>query len=363
MKYHYPLILISTLGMGLLFLASCAREDMPIPPSDSELEIRCVDISSFPQINADGTSFFDENGLERPLKAILKNSGINTIRLRLWVNPGDGHSGFQEVKDFTHELKNAGFRIWLSVHYSDTWADPGQQLTPEAWRGLSLDVLKDSVYLYTEKVMTQIAPDYIQIGNEINNGLLHPQGSLSQNPDDFITLLNEGVRAVRNSNASSQIIVQYAGIQGASWFYNQISDLDYDIIGLSYYPLWHGKSLDSLEQTLSKLKIDFDKDVVIAETAYPFTLDWNDWTNNIVGLESQLILPEYPASRHGQAKYVSSLYRRVQKVNGIGLCYWAADWVAWKGQSATDASPWENQALFDFSHQELPALKSLSGKY
>jgi len=134
-------------------------------------------------------------------------------------------------------------------------------------------------------------------------------------------------------------------------------NLDYDIIGLSYYPIWHGKSMDELRQKMEYLSQTFKKEIVIAETAYPFTLDWNDWTHNIVGLEEQLILPEFPATPQGQKDFIGNIKTITQEVKGsIGFCYWGAELIAWKGKNAQDGSSWENQSLFDFNNKELPVL-------
>ena len=138
---------------------------------------------------------------------------------------------------------------------------------------------------------------------------------------------------------------------------DRISNVDYDIIGLSYYPIWHGKSLIDLKNAMQTLGQTHNKEVVIAETAYPFILSWNDYTNNIVGLDNHLILPDYPASPVGQKAFIKEIKSiMVDLSKGIGFCYWGAELIAWKGNQATDASPWENQALFDFQNQALPVL-------
>jgi len=170
--------------------------------------------------------------------------------------------------------------------------------------------------------------------------------------------MQNAILAVRGNNNDTKIIIHFAGIEGADWFFNKINDLDYDIIGLSYYPIWHGKSLDNLKITMKQLSQKYKKQIVIAETAYPFTLEWNDWTNNIVGLDEQLILPEYPASIEGQRKFIKQIKKITKEVeNGIGFCYWGAELIAWKGNQSEDASTWENQALFDFNNKALPAIK------
>ncbi|MGB0457721.1 MAG: glycoside hydrolase family 53 protein [Chitinophagales bacterium] len=350
----------------LICSSSCEEEcsvTAPGPTSGQDTLVRAVDISTYPKIALSNASYLNASGEVEPLLNILKEEGINTIRLRLWVNPTDGHSGFQEVVTFSNELKAQGFKIWLSLHYSDTWADPGQQSPPQHWQNLSFETLADSIYHYTEKVVTEIHPDYIQLGNEINSGFLHPYGHITDNPEGFLQFLEQGSAAVRAASSDCQIIIHYAGITGAEWFYDVVDSVDYDVIGLSYYPIWHGKNLDSLVVTLQQLATVHDKDVVIAETAYPFTLDWNDYTNNIVGLQEHLILPEYPASPTGQSDFVRDIADRVLSIDGgIGYCYWGGELIAWKGPQANDASPWENQALFDFNYQALPALDVLGDR-
>ena len=136
---------------------------------------------------------------------------------------------------------------------------------------------------------------------------------------------------------------------------------DFDIIGLSYYPWWHGMDMNVLKQTMDQLNSTFHKPLLIAETAYPFTLQWNDWTNNLVGLSSQL-MPGYDATQSGQSKFLSDLKTVVRSSSSLdhtGVCYWAGDYVAFRGTTATDGSPWENLALFDFQYKALPALDSL----
>jgi arabinogalactan endo-1,4-beta-galactosidase len=342
-----------------LLIAACNKANITEPiGEDKNFDfISGVDISSYPEISKVNPTFYDLEGNPKDFLLILKENGVNTIRLRLWVNPSNEHSSFEEVKKFSDELKNYGFRIWLNLHYSDTWADPGHQTTPKQWQGISFNDLKDSVYNYTKKIVSEIKPDYIQIGNEINSGFLHPYGEITSNPHQFLQLVERGITAVRENSKKTIIILHYAGIAGSDWFFNLVKDLDYDVIALSYYPLWHGKSLDSLKNQMEYLSSTFKKKILIAETAYPFTLRWNDWTHNIVGLEEQLILPEFPATPEGQQKFVKRIKTITKEIkNSLGFCYWGAELIAWKGPYATDGSPWENQALFDFNNKALPAL-------
>ena len=317
-----------------------------------------VDISDYPKVSSYNPTFYDENNNEISFINSLIQNGVNTIRLRLWVNPVDESSSLDEVKEFSNELKSLGFKIWVTPHFSDTWAHPGQQQTPSDWSSLSFEELKNQVYTYTSQIMSEINPDYIQIGNEINTGILFPHGRIADNQDQFVELVNEGVNAVRNSSTNAKIILHCAGFESSNWFFNIVNEVDYDVIGISYYPWWHGKSLDDLQNQLSSLSINFEKEILIAETSYPFTLGWNDWTNNNVGSEEHLILPEYPASPQGQKDFIRDIKNLVFEVNnGIGFCYWGAERIAWDGENSTNGSTWENQAVFDFENKELPVLQ------
>lgn len=248
-------------------------------------------------------------------------------------------------------------KVWLDIHYSDTWADPGHQTKPALWANLSTSVLEDSVYQYTKRVVEAIQPEYVQIGNEINGGFLWNDGKIS-NRATFIALLNKGIQGARDGDYSTKVIIHFAGYKGAFWFYRilQSNNVNYDIIGISYYPWWHGKDINAMEDSLNVLSSTFNKNVVIAETAYPFTLKWNDWTNNTVGDSSQLI-PKYPATPQGQKDYLLDLRSALSKdPKNLGFCYWAPDWVAYKGSQAKDGSSWENLALFDFNNKALPGM-------
>lgn len=356
---------IAQIIITFFIFISCNKDTIidPIPENENSLFISAVDISSYPEILNSNPKFYDLEGNQNDFLTILKDNGINTVRLRLWVNPSNEHSGFDEVKQFSKTLKINGFKTWLTLHYSDTWADPAHQEIPIQWQGINFTQLKDSVYNYTKKVITDLQPDYIQIGNEINHGFLHPYGYISTNFQQFVELMDTAILAVRTNSYDCKIILHYAGIEGSDWFFNQVSVIDYDIIGLSYYPIWHGKSLNNLKLKMQNLSQTYNKKIVIAETAYPFTLEWNDWTNNIVGSEEQLILPEYPATIDGQRKFIKQIKTLTKEVeNGIGFCYWGAELIAWKGNQSTDASPWENQALFDFDNKALPVLREFKNE-
>ncbi len=350
--------LIALLGF-LISLPSCSKPGSVDSAKSNQVQelLRSADLSRWPEIASYNPEFKNRNGEIQAFLDILEAEGINTVRLKLWHSPDGRTSSLAEVDSFAHELKSRGFKIWLSLHYSDTWADPSQQNPPAAWSNLEFESLKDSIYQYTFRISQQIDADIVQIGNEINNGFIHPMGNRFSNPEQFQALLETASQAVREAGSSSEIMLHYAGFAGAKDFFNEIPSSIYDCIGLSYYPKWHGKSLSSLSLAAEELTEVFDKDLYIAETAYPFTLDWNDWTNNIVGLESQLI-PRYPATAEGQKEFLAEIRAICERNDRIqGFCYWGGELIAWKGDTATNASPWENQALFNFGNEALPVLE------
>jgi len=351
---RYLIVLLS------LFLFSCTKnkEVKIITPSFPKTFISAADLSALPQVEANNNIFYNLEGQQQDFLTILKNAGLNTVRLKLWKKPNTNTASFTEVKSFTNRLKALNLKVWITIHYSDTWADPGHQVTPLQWQGLPFNDLKDSVFNYTKKIVSEINPDFIQIGNEINNGFIYPYGKLNSNENQFIILVNSAIKAIRDTNSNTKIMLHYAGYNGAQTFFNKFKNSDYDIIGLSYYPKWHGKNLQTLSTTLNSLSTTFNKEIVIAETAYPFTFNWNDLTNNIIGSNNQ-ILPEYPATPAGQRDFILKISDIVKNTNkGIGFCYWGGELIAFKGPNANDGSPWENQALFDFNNKALPVIEA-----
>ena len=164
----------------LLLLYSCKEETSPLsPPEIPETELKGADISFLPEIRTSPVILYNRKNQPEDILLTLKNSGVNTVRIRLWKNPTEANSNFETVKALAQECKNLGLKVHLTVHYSDTWADPGNQVTPVEWQSLTSDQLCDSVEAYTRKIMLEINPEYFQIGNEINNGFLWPQGSFS----------------------------------------------------------------------------------------------------------------------------------------------------------------------------------------
>jgi arabinogalactan endo-1,4-beta-galactosidase len=346
-------------------LMACHKTTDPTPVTPvTPVFIKGVDLSFTPEIAQSGFVYTD-NGVAMPILTMLKSHGVNTVRIRLWNHPADAHSSLAEVTQFAKAVRAAGMKWWLDFHYSDTWADPGKQGKPAAWVGVSGTQLADSLYAYTKNTLTylnnqQVPPDYIQLGNEINAGMLWEDGHVASASDPrwafFKTLLQQGAKACREAAPKAGIILHYAGYSSARDFFLQIGNVDYDIIGLSYYPWWHGQNVEDVPGYIATLHTTFKKPVLIAETAYPWTLQYNDFTNNSVGAASQLS-SGYPATPDGQAAFLKRLNAIItanSNQTDSGICYWAPDWVAFKGTTATNGSPWENLALFDFQGNLLP---------
>lgn len=363
----------------LLALAACKKDDTPVTPvtptpTPEPSYYRGADLSFSPELVAANVAFTDNGQRSMPL-ATLKRHGGNLVRLRLWHTPAGGHSGLTEVATFARQAKQAGLSVLLDIHYADSWTDPGQQPTPRAWQNLSYSVLQDSVYSYTRRVLRvmkaqQAQPSLVQIGNEVNGGMLWPQGQVSSAADyvKLAPLLQKGLAAVAGENVGltqpMRTIIHFAGAEYAVNFFQALAQqgVQPDVLGLSYYPQFHGKDLDQWQQWLTTLVQQTNHDVLLCETAYPFSLGYADYTHNSLGLSSQL-LPDYPATPAGQQAYLVEISRRLKALpggHGLGFCYWAPDWVAWRGPTATNGSGWENQALYSFNFAAQPAWSAFA---
>jgi len=239
-----------------------------------------ADISFLPQMEDRGAKFL-VNGKEEDAVQALADHGFNYIRLRIFVNPenekgyapGKGFCDLAYTKKMALRVKESGMKLLLDFHYSDYWADPQQQNKPASWENLSFDELKESLSHYTKEVLTDLKnqgtlPAMVQIGNEINHGILWPDGHIS-NPDQLAELLKAGVKAVREVDPNI-IIMMHLALGGQNeeavfWLDNMIArDVSFDIIGLSYYPRWHG-TLDDLRNNLVALEERYKKPLNIVE--------------------------------------------------------------------------------------------------
>jgi arabinogalactan endo-1,4-beta-galactosidase len=358
-KHNMQKIWLSLLTMYIWMMAGSCTKDTNQPtnpePQPPGFFIRGADLSLLPEIEAAGVELKDQNGNPGSMLDILKQAGLNTVRIRLWHSPQSPTSGLSQVAKMAAQVKAKGLKVWLCIHYSDTWADPGQQKMPTAWNGLSGQVLQDSIRNYTLRVVGLIQPDYVQAGNEVNDGMLWPAGRISTG-GDFYNLLATAHKAIREAAPEARILVHYAGVSGSVQFFSQLQSrkIDYDIAGLSYYPYYHGKDLDYAASVLKAIGNSTGKAVVIAEVAYPFTLGWADNTHNLIGEEGQLV-EGYPATPEGQKNFMMKIREMSSAFTlGAGFCYWGGEWVAYKGNQSTDGSGWENQALFDFDFKALP---------
>jgi len=242
-----------------------------------------ADISFLPQLEAKGMKFSD-NGVEKDAIQILKDHGFNYVRLRIFVDPQNdsGYSpkkGFCDLahtKEMAKRVKAAGMKLLLDFHYSDYWADPGKQYKPKAWEGQNFTQLKQTVYDYTKMVMQQLKdqdtnPDMVQVGNEINHGMIWPDGYIG-NLDSLAQLIYAGTNAVKAISPSTSIMLHIAlggqNDESRFWLDNMIMrGLQFDVIGLSYYPRWHG-TLDDLQYNLEDLSSHYNKDIIVVEYSH-----------------------------------------------------------------------------------------------
>lgn len=239
-----------------------------------------ADISFLPQLEDRGIKFSDK-GIEKDAISVLKDHGFNYVRLRIFNDPANdsGYSPRKGFCDLAHtkamakRVKDAGMGLLLDFHYSDYWADPGKQFKPAAWKNLSFPELKKALYDYTKMVMLELKqqgtlPDMVQVGNEINHGMVWPEGNI-QNPDQLAQLIRAGIAAVKAVNPTTVIMLHVAlgGQNSESVFFldQMISrDVQFDVIGESYYPKWHG-TLDDLRDNLDDLAGRYNKDVIVVE--------------------------------------------------------------------------------------------------
>ncbi|MBU5352306.1 glycosyl hydrolase 53 family protein [Paenibacillus barcinonensis] len=340
--------------------------------------VRGVDISTLTAIEAKGGKYLDSNGTERDLLDILKDRGVNYVRLRLWNDPqqSGGYNDKEDVIKMAVRAKQKGMKVLLDFHYSDDWAHPGQQLVPKAWENLDFEGLKKAVYDYTVEVVGDLKdagamPDMVQIGNEINSGLLNGK-NLTVNFAQNAALLKSGINAVRaveaaggNSGDPAKIMIHLAEggkTDSIKWYFGELEKaepgLKYDIIGLSYYPFWHGTFAD-VQRTMNAVSAAFGKDVIIAETSYPFTYKNGDKHGNIIGSDQALHVggATFPATVQGQYDAIAGIMDLIANVpdnHGAGFFYWEPAWIpAGVGWIDTEGDAWENQGMFDYD--EFPA--------
>jgi arabinogalactan endo-1,4-beta-galactosidase len=342
--------------------------------SSPHLAIRGADISFTLQQEAIGQTFSD-NGQTAPLEKILAGNGANYARLRVWVDPPAGTSDLSSALTLARRAHAAGLEILLDLHYSDTWADRTAQQTPKAWQGQNPETLRRTVESYTRGVVAAFAQQgtavsILQIGNETTLGMLWPTGQIykrgGEDWGEYAELVKAGINGAKDGNPgkSPRIMLHTdtGGDRNASVYYFdrlRQQGVSFDLIGLSYYPFWHGP-LDGLRQNLHELASRYGKDILIAETAYPWTLSTGSSTQSVVtSLDSLPEAQSYPPTPQGQAEYyraLNQLLREVPDGRGAGYLIWEPGWRTGVPAGADTGNSHTNLTLFDGTGQGLPAL-------
>lgn len=365
-----------------------------------------VDGSMIETVLENGGVYFNEDGKEQDVYQIMAHNGVNFFRVRIWNTPsnlfGDGYGGGNvdtaKAIAMSKRAQAANMNILVDLHYSDFWADPASQRIPTAWAGLSLENLAREVETFTAKVLNDfktagVNVQAVQIGNEINNGLLFPIGKIdwsnaAASYQKVASLLKAGIRGAKSVNPNILTMIHLA--EGGSFdvfnsFFSamETNEVNYDLIGASYYPYYHG-SLANLQNNLNNTANKFKKPVIVAETSYGFTTADSEHASHIYnsGMEDG---GKYLTSIQGQATLIRDVVQVLADVpekRGAGIFYWepawlpveGAGWATAEGQAWTETgdanesenvaqfsdgkATWSNQALFSFNGRMLPSLKT-----
>lgn len=380
-------ITATMISCSLPFTALAAVQVNPIENLSTDF-IKGADVSIMPELERNGTKFYDK-GIEQDGLTILKNHGVNWIRVRIWNNPyvvgpegvGGGNTDEAKAIEMAKRAKALGMKVLVDFHYSDFWVDPGQQKKPDAWKNDSGDKLVDDVYAYTAKVMQDfnaqgVTPDMVQVGNELNNGMLWPEAQLTEdNPNGYkflAKLLNAGLQAVHDNDKDNKVktMIHLAGVD-VNLYHTFFDNLivknkvnDFDIIGMSFYPFWHG-TMDDLKNTMNDVSAKYNKDVIAVETAFGYTLEDADFEKNNFGTNEEKV-GGYKATVQGQATGLRDVMATVASVNdnrGLGIFYWAPDWVinekvGWKSNGGGNG--WDNLTLFDTKGNALESMDTFN---
>ena len=350
--------------------------------ASTTLSVRGADMSFLPQLEEAGVRYRDLAGRVRPAEQILAHEGANCMRMRVWVDPPAGYSDKARALALAKRAKRAGMKILLDPHYSDFWADPGKQPIPASWP-TDLAGLTTKIKTYTRSLVRDFAAqgtpvDIIQIGNEITNGFLWPVGQLylpdgTQQWQAFTDLIKAGTEGalegsrghrLNGHRLKTMLHIDKGGLMGdTQWFFDNVTahGVPFDIIGQSYYPMWHG-SMAQLEANLIDSAARYNKPVLLAEVSYPWTFEDGDGRGNIVGPDA--FLPDvdrFPATPQGQAAFYEALrgvLARVPNGRGLGFMAWEPEWIPGVGwQPGAEASN-DNLTQFDFTGRALPSVRS-----
>lgn len=356
--------------------------------------IRGFDASALYALERNGAIFYDSDNSEKDMLTILKNHGVNWIRLRVWNNPysqaagtadNTGFCDINKAKEISVRAKALGMKVLIDFHYSDTWADPAKQNLPAAWDKYANDAdVAEAVYDFTKRSLTILkkagaTPDMVQIGNEIDSGMFLKKSdgtNVAFKKEDLPTFLEKASAAVRDVNSKIKVMIHTTSRNSGNNAKGVLDLLDsstYDVIGLSYYPFYDHGTLGTLESTIQSLKSTYGKEVVIAETSFAYTVDWiegkNDDTSNTLsydGLATALTSLgdyfegyEYESGKYciepsiqNQAEVIRAIMEVSANAGATGVFYWGGELVS----TTSIPSSWENQALFDLDGKVLPSI-------
>ena len=375
----------SWLGAVLLVCSAHAQGEVQAP---SQAESRHLylgaDLSYVNEMEDCGT-VYRENGEVKDPFVIFKEHGANLVRVRLWNDASwTQYSDLSDVKKTIRRAKQQGMQVLLDFHYSDDWADGDKQIIPKAWASITdVNDLAQVLYNYTYDMLTTLdraglMPDMVQVGNETNPELMSSPSadklaSKTRNIDwqRNAKLFNAGIRAVRDAGKTASInpkimlhIAQPENVE--PWFAaaEQAGVTDFDVIGISYYKKWSTRSMAQLGETIKRLRATYNAEVLVVETAYPWTLEWADKMPNLLGKDS--LIKKYPATPEGQKQYLIDLTQMVISNGGGGTVYWEPGWVSTQCKTRWgQGSAWENDTFFDFKHgnELLPGIDFMKHPY
>jgi arabinogalactan endo-1,4-beta-galactosidase len=399
MKLKKSLLMAAMLATGVMVLplGVQAAEAVTIKPVQVASDfIKGADVSMLAEVEKHGGKFYDEKGVQKDAMLILKENGFNYIRLRIWNDPkdaaGNGYGGGNNDLATTIALakraKANGMKFLLDFHYSDFWTDPGRQNKPKAWANMNIEQMTVAVHDFTKSTVAEfkkagVLPDMVQIGNEINGGMLWPEGkSWGQNGGEFdrlAGLLKAGINGVKeNLDKGDNVKIMLHLAEGTkndtfTWWFDEVTkrDVPFDVIGLSFYTYWNGP-ISALKYNMDDISKRYNKDVIVVEAAYGYTTDnCDNAENNFTAKEAADA--GYPASVQGQADFLHDLMKSIVEVQGNrgkGIFYWEPAWLPTPGATwATKAGmkynndDWkegnarENQSLFDCQGHVLPSMK------
>ena len=293
---------------------------------------------------------FKDSGQAKPGLAILKDHGYTWVRLRLFHAPTDLPNNLEYTIASAKAAKELGFHLLLDLHYSDTWADPQKQFIPKAWAGLSHAKLKSAVFEYSKSTIAAfkaagVLPEMVQIGNEVISGMLWPDGRLPDHWDNFADLIQAGIAGVEAGAGDGpqpriMVHIDRGGDQdGTKYFFDKLNSyhVNYDVIGQSYYPWWHG-SLNDLGKNLAFMARQYEKDIIVVETAYHWQP--SEYTHK---------KGPFPETPEGQRQFLEEVNKVVQQTpNGLGKG------IFWWEPAAT--GPLGSRSFFDDSGNALPVV-------